>query len=184
GLAPVGGGVLVQGGTLALTNDVVANNQAVAVNPGDSAQGGGVAVTGGGALTATGTTFRSNLARGAVGADGNTHLQFTGSFFEEIILYGAGGAISFDGAALTLSGDTFRDNQALGGRGGTGASGSGTSSFSVLAFNDFGGTGTGGGVYVRSGALTVAGSTFTGNVARGGDGGQALGGQFSFDDGG
>jgi hypothetical protein len=72
GSAAQGGGVLMQGGTLALINDVVANNRAVGANPGDPGQGGGVAVLRGGSLMATGTTFRGNLAHGAVGASGNS----------------------------------------------------------------------------------------------------------------
>jgi hypothetical protein len=171
GKATMGGGVLVQGGRLTLADAAVVGNWAAGDEPGGSASGGGVAVLEGGSLTATDSLFRDNAAQGARGADGGTARRngYGGG--------GYGGAIYTEGSSLTIVGGAFLGNRATGGRGGDGGAGAGTSSTS--ASNDFGGSASGGGLYVASGSLSISGATLADNQALGGDGGDAVGGPYS-----
>jgi hypothetical protein len=123
---------------------------------------GGALSSFGGAATITHSTFLDNEAHGGNGNTGGSGAALVG--------VGDGGAILNDAFEppnpLTVSSCTFTNNLALGGVGNR----------SGL----FVGDGMGGAFENFDGAIgVVQGSTFTGNVARGGMGGDALGGAFS-----
>ena len=90
---------------------------------------------------------------------------------------GAGGDANgggvFSSGALTVTASTFLDNHAVGGRGAdflvvyTGGN-----SHRIIPASG-GGNGYGGGIYIAGGTASLSGSTFTGNVAAGGDKGSA-----------
>jgi hypothetical protein len=161
GKAEDGGGILDQGGTLTLKADVISNDQAIGANPGDTAQGGGVDITDDGSLDARTSTFQSDLAQGAVGAQGGT------AYYAGQGGAGSGGAIFADvGTAVTISGTAFIGNQAVGGAGGSGATG---------VLDDFGGDANGGALNALGNSLTVSDSSFTDDLAQGGMGGQGQG---------
>ena len=161
GKAENGGGILDQGGALTLKADAISNDQAIGANPGDTAQGGGVDITDDGSLDVRASTFQSDLAQGAKGAQGGT-AYYAGEGGE-----GSGGAIFADvETAVTISGTAFRGNQAIGGAGGSGATG---------VLDDFGGNANGGALDALSSSLAVSDSSFTDDLAQGGVGGQGQG---------
>jgi hypothetical protein len=145
----LGGGIL-NFGTLNLFNDVLSNNQAVGdpnVNNGfpGGARGGGVQNQEG-TLTVEDCQFLNNLARGADGSSG------------PVAGIGAGGGIANGRSAqeVKVIDSEFDGNVAQGGSGGGGTDGR----FAGLGF---------GGAIVNSGKLTVTGSTFSHNLAIGGN---------------
>jgi hypothetical protein len=191
GGAGQGGAIYEDGTGVNVSGGSFQNNQAIGGNGaaqsgsyfwayngfGGTGSGGGIYLNSG-ALTVTGSSFTGNLAQGGRGGDGGNSYEngFGGD--------GQGGAVFAAGTSVNLSSDTFQSNRAVGGQAGQGGAGAGynygTSSSSALyAYNDFGGSATGGGLYLSSGALTVADSTFEENAVVGGDGSQAAGTPYS-----
>jgi hypothetical protein len=205
GRAPIGGAIFDEGGALTIADDVLVDNQAIAVNSETSAQGGAIAVTGAGAsFVVNESVVSGNLAQGAdslggpaagggIFASAGTLLTVSGSVFStDQVIGGAagpggsdfsngmggeadGGAIAAvsDGTTVSIRDSTFDENQALGGRGGLGGTG---------FINGTGGDGSGGALSVSAatfpaiaGSLTVTGSRFAVNLARGGAGGSGQG---------
>ena len=154
------GGGIVNFGTLHVTDSTISNNQALGASNADgsslpfpsfpgNAFGGGLSNYGSASIE--GSEFRGNLAQagnGGIGAFGGI---------------GGGGAIGNDNS-LTVDGTSFRDNQAVGGSYGLSpthdghALGGGIMSGTLLAL-----------VGARSATLTVSDSTFTHNLAQGGN---------------
>ncbi|MGN6605652.1 MAG: beta strand repeat-containing protein, partial [Jatrophihabitans sp.] len=147
--------------SLTLTGVVVSNNQAggsAPTNP--NLPGAGVSFQGGN-LTVSGSTFSGNNSHSSIGSGlfyqsftAGEHLTVTGSTFSGNQIaantssaYQSGGAlatISSGTDIVSVSSSTFTNNTAT-------ATGSATA--------------VGGGIYAQGGALTVTGSTFTGNTA-------------------
>jgi hypothetical protein len=142
---------------------------------------GGQAVGDGGALLVEGgsptvslqeMTFSNNSAVGADGADGNQQTPSGPAGYDG--MPGYGGAIYFrgnTGGSLTIENCKFINNVAVGGTGGTATEATGGN----------GGQGLGGAVYLAQGvpgvgaaSLSVQDSTFAGNEARGGIGGDVV----------
>jgi hypothetical protein len=190
-----GGGVFNQGGTLTVDHSTFSDNH---VRGGDgvlgsSGFGGGISGVGTDAAHAAVTTisystFTGNEALGGAGGGAAyggaiadrlfshlyvTHSIFTGNLAQggdggERDIAGAawGGAISTRGIPSTVASSIFTNNQAVGGshgRGGSGSHGSGGKfTWTYVGFA------SGGAISEGSGDLTVSGSVFTGNQARGG----------------
>jgi hypothetical protein len=176
-----GGGLYTFGATLSLSNCIFSGNTAQGGrgsnggdNPGSyggpggdggDAQGGGL-YSGGGTLTITNCRFSGNAARGGTAGNGGNgsnggHGGNAGSGF--------GGSFYVTETALTLTNSSYIGNIAQGGTGGSGGNG-----VYGGGYGAFGGGGWGGGGDYSTSvsvALSVANSTFSGNVARGGPGG-------------
>jgi hypothetical protein len=135
-------GGIVNGGTLTLVGATISGNQAFDL----ALNGGGILNTG--TLTLNSTT----LSRNAAGSEG--------------------GGIYNDGGAVTLHGSTIADNRAEDGGGVFTGGGSVTVDDSLINGNTAADGGSGGGIFKGSGAaLTVHGSTISGNSAQGFGGG-------------
>ena len=176
----LGGGVLNNGGAVTLDNVVMRNNVArggdgaALTVPGHNANGGGIYSTGG-ALTLAGATLANNQASG--GRGGNHNGQYAG-----VGGSASGGGLYATGASLDISDSMVTSNGGNGGRGGDGYLTTGFTSsghtYMYYTAGGPGGTGTGGGLYVNGGSLTIASSAITTNRAYGGSGG--LGGSNGF----
>jgi hypothetical protein len=192
GAAGMGGGLFVNGGTVTLTNVAFADNQAIggAGGTGGGTGGCGDAAGGGGGVGGPGSTPGAGLggalggtSGGQEGAGGNGSGNcgpsgqaggFGGGGGGEVCAdgdtggFGGGGGGGGGGAFVGGSGGSF------GGDGGGGGSDGG------------GGGGLGGAVFLRLGALRLAGDMFTGNAAVKGTGandGKGKGGALFINDG-
>ena len=154
---------LVQG-SLALTGFTLQN--------GTSTNGGAIYLTAGGELTASNCIFAGNIARGADGFsttgtnDVGTSNEITGPVGAG--LPAMGGAIFNLGSAAFLN-CQFLTNSAVSGAGGDAGIGGGNG-----GAGGSGGAARGGAIY-SEGLLTLVNSTFSGNLATGGNGGQNTG---------
>jgi hypothetical protein len=158
----IGGAIYSTDGALTVTGATLANNQASGGRGGDhdgfnragdggSAVGGGLYASGG-SLDISASTITNNRATGGRGGDGYLfETSFGSSYFAGGGTGGAsqGGGLYVNGASLTISSSTMAANQGTGGSRGLGGSD---------------GASQGGGLYNRS-ALTVTGSTLSGNSA-------------------
>ena len=157
---------LVQG-SLALTGFTLQN--------GTSTNGGAIYLTADGDLTASNCIFAGNIARGADGFS-TTGTNDVGSSNEITGPVGAGlpamgGAIFNLGSAAFLN-CQFLTNSAIGGAGGDAGIGGGNG-----GAGGSGGAARGGAIY-SEGLLTLVNSTFSGNLATGGNGGANTGVSF------
>jgi hypothetical protein len=122
-----------------------------------------------GALTLHGVTVQNNTALGGDAIRGS-HAEGSAAF---------GGGI-YSVGVLTLEGCTVRNNMAIGGQGDDG--------FSDYGFFFYpgrkGGNAWGGGLFCVGGTVSINGTSFTGNSAKGGTGGTGLKGLSSGGDGG
>jgi sugar lactone lactonase YvrE len=165
------GGAIYSQGTLTLDTVTVQNNRAqgaaalysIVAGSGGAACGGGLYVATGSA-TLSNDTFSDNTAQGGSGGDGNPGNGGTGGT-------GSGGALYVAGGSVTLSNDTLSANTAQGGSGGNGGLGfiNGGGLFYFAGGN--GGTGSGGGLYMAGGHVTLSNDTLSGNTVKGGRGG-------------
>ena len=136
---------------------------------GSSARGG--AIHNQGSLTLSGVTVQGNSAVGSSGANANSSSQ-NGSNGQDA----TGGGVWSNGALTLEDGTVIHNNQALGGNGGNAF----LNNRNEGTFNSFGGNGgkaSGGGVYIAGGTANLTGVTFSGNLSRGGVGGDGF---FSF----
>ncbi len=190
-----GGGLAAQGGQLVLNNVNVSGNVAQG-GPSSNAQGGGLYASSATVVIEGGTTFSQNEALGGAGANGTsgTHGQ-NGDSTSPAGWHGGnggpgapggaaqGGAIYVASGQLTMTGATIANNLAMGGAGGTGGVGGTAGNGIDKGTNCIGGTGgnggagggggfgAGGGLYQPTGVADISMSTFSADVARGGDGG-------------
>jgi hypothetical protein len=133
---------------------------------GSSAQGG--AIYNQGSLTLSGVTVQGNSAVGSSGANAQNPNQ-NGSNGQDA----AGGGVWSNGTLTVENGTLIQNNEALGGNGGNASFRGGFAGIS----NSFGGNGgnaSGGGVYIAGGTANLTGVTFSGNLARGGVGGEGF----------
>ena len=152
-------------------------NGADGVNAGNPPTAGSVGQGGGifnsGSLTLAACSFLQNSARGGAGGGGAGNIAQNGAMGAD----GLGGAVYSDGTALNITRCTFSQNSAMGGGGGPGASiqfGGGGSGNGAAA-----GHAKGGAIYVSSGTTSIKTSTFAGNTASGGVGGNGGASNFS-----
>jgi hypothetical protein len=165
------GGAIYSSGTLALSGVTVKSNEALGSNgTGENAYGGGIYVAAG-SVTLTNDTLSSNNAVGGYGGAGATS--------SGVVLgpggsggAGSGGGLYVASGSVTVTNDTLSSNHAVGGNGGPGGGGAGaTSSGVVLGPYGSGGAGSGGGLYVAGGSVTLNNDTLSSNQAVGGNGG-------------
>ena len=165
------GGAIYSSGTLALSGVTVTSNEALGGNgaagivgdganaygggDGADAYGGGIYVAGG-TVTLSNDTLSSNHVVGGSGGAGATSSG---------VLFGAGGnggagsggGLYVAAGSVTLTNDTLSSNHAVGGNAGRGGNGAYTytSSGTNLGVGDSGGAGSGGGLYVAAGTVTL-----------------------------
>jgi hypothetical protein len=155
---------VASGASLALDNLTLQNG--LEDGSGSSAQGG--AIYNQGSLTLSSVTVQGNSAVGGSGKNAQNSGQNGGNGQDA-----AGGGI-WSNATLTLeNGSLIQKNQALGGNGGNAF----LNNRNEGSFNSFGGNGgnaSGGGVYIAGGMAKLTGVTFSGNLARGGVGGDGF----------
>jgi hypothetical protein len=181
GGSAAGGGIYAAGGIIYLQNDTFRSNQAVG-GPGGTGGTGGYG----------GHGDPNALIDGKPGGDGGAGGPGGAAY---------GGALYVAGGTLTLNNIALQKNSAQGGAGGKGGHGgpgtaAGTSLTAILGgigstlnlgglpgFSGAGasggnggpggaaGAGSGGGIYVKSGSLTLVNTTLAGNQATGGAGG-------------
>jgi hypothetical protein len=155
---------VASGASLALDNITLQNG--LEDGSGSPAQGG--AIYNQGSLTLSGVTVQGNSAVGSSGANANSSKQ-NGSNGQDA----AGGGV-WSNATLTVeNGTLIKNNQALGGNGGNAF----LNNRNEGSFNSIGGNGgnaSGGGVYMAGGTANLTGVTFSGNLARGGVGGDGF----------
>ena len=186
GGAGLGGGLLVNGAVVTIEQVTFDQNQAI----GGDGRGGpfsGSPWNGGGGGTASDGNGSCTCATGGQGGSGGNFggvgaLQFTGNGGD-----GAGGGASGysdgnPGGNGGFGGGGGGDDRAPGGNGGFGGGGGGGANSTPGQGGLFGGAGAGrvggggaglgGAIFIRAGALSVTGSTFTANTATGGSGGQ------------
>jgi hypothetical protein len=189
----VGGGLDVTGGSVALTNDTLRGNSAKGGYGGSGGDGfnadkerfgangvggNGGAGAGGGLEVAGGTvrsshdTLSGNKAQGGFGGDGGYDVADYGlSAMGGNGGGGYGGGLDVTGGTVLSSNDTLSSNSAQGGTGGTGGLGS-----SIVFFGwgrgGAGGQGSGGGLHVSQGTVTLSNDTLNSNSAQGGSGGR------------
>ena len=188
GSATLGGGILNMGASVTLDRVSLVNNQATAVTlDGVNAGGGGIANVFGATLTVAHSSFTGNQVLGGTGDsyggaifnDAGSSVTVKGCTFTGneatagAYLGSFGGAIANTGGSQAVVSDSrFKNNVARGGNGANGApyepgadagngAGGGIASFSWALLD-----GT-----MASTALTVSRSTFIGNQAVGGQGG-------------
>jgi uncharacterized repeat protein (TIGR01451 family) len=185
------GGAIYSSGTLNLSNVTVATNKAVGSNgtaganggkrttafgrtyhvtagagdTGANAYGGGLYVAGG-TVTLSNDTLSGNNAQGGNGGSGGSSLIFGASGGSGGA--GSGGGMYVASGSVTLSNDTLGGNNAHGGNGGNGGSG-GFGGFSNGSGGS-GGAGSGGGMDVAGGTVTLSNDTISSNNANGGSG--------------
>jgi hypothetical protein len=141
------------GGTLTLQNLTLQGGLSYAAYPIWLGQGG--AVYNAGNLALDGVTVQNNAAYGVDAAKYGYATQAWG-----------GGVYS--SGSLTVTGSIIQNNTAIGGRGSDGKL--------YDEWVSLGGEhGVGGGVYIAGGTALISNSTITGNLARGGDGGNITG---------
>jgi hypothetical protein len=146
-------------GSLTLRNLTLQGGQAASPDGLAASQGG--AIYNAGTLALDGVTVQNNVARGPAGSNTGSTGPVPGG--------DANGGGVFSSGALTVTGSTFLNNQAVGGRGVDFLIiYMGGDSHRILPASG-GGNGYGGGVYIAGGTASLSGSTFTGNVAAGGD---------------
>lgn len=141
------------------------------------AYGGGLYFDGG-IATLTAVAVETNLARGGRGGDGGNHGTGTNDTISgngRNVGFGgtaAGGGLYTSSTAVTISRSLFANNEARGGAGGTGGYGIIGGSGTFFSSREFatGGEAQGGGLCIFS-SLTMTNSTLSGNIARGGVGG-------------
>jgi sugar lactone lactonase YvrE len=170
--ASANGGAIYSQGTLTLDTVTVMNNRAQgAAAFGGIVAGSGGAACGGGLYVATGSatlsndTFSDNTAQGGSGGDGNYGNNGGNGGT------GSGGALYVAGGRVTLSNDTLSDNTAQGGSGGNGGEGFIVGGGTFFFAGGNGGTGSGGGLYMAGGRVTLSNDTLSGNTVKGGSGG-------------
>ena len=176
------GGAIYTSGTLVLNGVTLTNNEALGSNGvnggnGANAYGGGIYVAAG-SVTLTNDTCSSNSAVGGRGAYGSGN-DGQGTSNEVEAPGGSGGAGSggglyVAGGSVTLTNDALSGNNAVGGNGGTGAGFNKgyTDSGTILlpGGTGNGGAGSGGGLYLAAGSVTLTNNTLSGNQADGGNG--------------
>jgi hypothetical protein len=130
-------------------------------------QAPGGAILNEGTLALDGVTLQNNTAQGYPGSQYSYSPSSGGS--------AAGGGVYSNGA-LTMLGCTLRNNSAVGGRGADSYIGYAVDpGFINYVPGGAGGSASGGGIYLAAGNASALNCTFTGNSARGGDGGAAYG---------
>ena len=152
GGAGLGGGLFIYDGSVSLTNVAFSNNTAQGGN-GASGSGAGGAGSSGGA----------GGADGAGGAGGNGDFGGGGGYGGGNGGYGGGGNGGYGGGGGGAVGGNGGDG-GFGGSRGSGING-GYTDARGLGGN---GAGLGGGIFVRSGSLTLSDTSFTNNTAKGG----------------
>jgi hypothetical protein len=167
GAAAMGGGILNRG-TLELIGARVQNNSAVGGGwPGPAAGGG---VWSNGALTIEGGTIvRGNLAQGGNGPDGWYWWRNSGRP-PAPGADGSGGGVYVAGGTAFLISATLSSNRAQGGNGGAGTWYSTIRSAYLRGPGAPGGNGSGGGLEVAGGRVSLIGCTLLSNSAVGGQG--------------
>jgi hypothetical protein len=121
-----------------------------------------------GSLALTNLTLSNGLAYSAGGAIRSAGaLRLSGVTIQNCIAraesgFSATGGAIFSSGALVIAGSTIQNNQGLGGDGIPGDGG--------FNWPGFGGAAHGGGLYVGGGTATITNSTFSSNLARGGNG--------------
>ena len=181
-----GGGLYVAGGSVTLSGETFdlnfatgggADNAGAGAGPvgvsGGAGSGGGLYAAGG-AVVLNNDTFEFNSANGGTVFNGNA-TGYAGDGGQ-----GSGGALYVKGAAVTMINDTLTRNNAVGGTGGNGATAPRVSSVFPVGHGD-GGAGSGGGLYVASGTVTLTNDTITGNDGQGRNGGIGTSGGFGGD---
>lgn len=198
--AAAGGGIFNQGGKVNATNCVFSSNRAEQQSDSSTSPSrtrGGALCNESGEVRLQSCSFYGNSVAGAPGPfniRGTAHeanggaiansgtLAATGcTFVANSAGAGEGGGIAGEGGAgnggavcnlgfLELSECTFLSNSVTGGRGGEGASGMPGNPPGWGGPGGPGGSGNGGALF-NAGVVTVASSTFTGNVGSGGNGG-------------
>gem|GEM_PF-2757821 len=172
-----GGGVYVaSASSVALSDVTISTNFANGGNGGNGGsggaggqagwgQGGGMYVAASSNFTLSNDTLSSNVALG--GAGGNGGVGRGGGTAGA----GEGGGLFLEGNSASLTNDTFNGNSANGGSGGNGGGPVGDSNGTGAGQ---GGAGEGGGLFaLLTGSASLSDSTFSNNVAAGGDGGAA-----------
>ena len=154
----------------------IGGNAVPVTPPTNGAIGRGGAIFNSGSLTLNACVLSGNTAQGGSGGPGAGDTNQTGGTGA----VGQGGAIYSSGPALSITRCTFSGNTAQGGSGGSGGSiqfAGGTSGPGGNAAD-----GAGGAIYVAaSGTYSISNSTFYGNFANGGSGGN--GGSMNFSTG-
>ncbi len=136
----------------------------------NTATNGGAIYNNGGTLTVADSTFQANIATYAggaiVGAVGSTN-TITGSTFL-LNTANTGGAIKNNGGTIDITNSTFSANNATGNGAGLYNIGAATITNSTLAYNkadsDESGSGSGGGIYAKSGDITLTSTLLAHNV--------------------
>ena len=136
----------------------------------NTATNGGAIYNNGGTLTVADSTFQANIATYAggaiVGAVGSTN-TITGSTFL-LNTANTGGAIKNNGGTIDITNSTFSANNATGNGAGLYNIGAATITNSTLAYNkadsDESGSGSGGRIYAKSGAITLTSTLLAHNV--------------------
>lgn len=168
-----GGGLYQAGGSVTVTDATLAGNVAVGGYGGSdyarsSISGYGGGASGGGLYIASGTlvmssndTVKTNWAMGGNGGQffaGNSHEGGTGGA-------GSGGGIYVGSGTVTLQSVALLSNRAQGGDGGMLNLTGGVTDAFWQEVHGLGGNGSGGGLYVGGGTVTLTGVTVTGNAA-------------------
>jgi hypothetical protein len=194
GGAGSGGGIYLAAGSITLTNDILSRNQARGGNAGNGGGGsvvytnsatarvgdsggagcGGGMYLAGGSVTLNNDSLSNDNAGGGNGGNGGisnaVHPAGPGGA-------GAGGGVYLAAGSVTLNSDTLSGNHAGGGNGGDGdyvwTGGNGVKQGGPGAS---GGAGSGAGVYLAAGAVTLTNDTLSSNQAGGGNGGNGGGG--------
>src|SRR6516225_8011232 len=160
---------VASGGSLTLENVTLTGG--LAQGTGAAAEGG--AIYSSGTLALGGVTVKSNQAVGSNGAAAGLPGAAGGNGADA-----CGGGIYVAGGTVTLTNDTLSSNKAVGGNGGEGSVNSITSSAGGAGSNGVvtgpggnGGAGSGGGLYLAGGSVTLTNNTLSSNQAVGGSGG-------------
>jgi hypothetical protein len=166
----LGGGVLNNGGDVILNHLVVQSNMArggdaaAPLAPGHNASGGAIYSTDG-TLTIAEADIANNQATGGRGNDASVfppYYYYPGADGGEAI----GGGLYVSGGSLDISTSRIANNRATGGRAGDGASYT-MYSLTYTVRGGGGGSGTGGGLYVNGGSLTLSSSAIASNQVTG-----------------
>jgi hypothetical protein len=173
----LGGGAIEDlGGNVTLSGAKVTNNKINGVFFG--AEVGGAAADGGGVFVSNGTltirnsSFSNNVAQGNngnAGFNGTQGVPNGGSG-------GSGGTAQGGGlyglnSTITIVNSSFVGNSALGGNGGAGGNAFTDETTGTGGKGGSGGGGQGGGLYSAAGSLQVVNTSFSTNIAQGGNGG-------------
>ncbi|MCX6022030.1 MAG: CSLREA domain-containing protein, partial [Chloroflexi bacterium] len=165
---------------LAITTGITIRGAGAAVTIVDAQLGGSVAVISAGkTVSITGMTFTNGMVRGNPGLGGGIRNLGTLTLSDSVLTNnqargddggtndgkdGKGGGI-YSAGPLTLLNSVITRNFAYGGEGGKSCSGNFPLIFCSLRTS---GSGTGGGLYLTGGSVTVTGSTVSNNTAGGG----------------